>query len=74
MQRTWLGEYLEEYTQNQYLLSVLVYVHEVYMDRMRSSYYPGVCTKPGTYYHGWFMYMRYTQGLREEHLQSRSMY
>ena len=29
---------------------------------MRSTYYPGVCTKPGTYYQGWFMYMRYTQG------------
>ena len=27
---------------------------------MRSTYYPGVCTKPGTYYQGWFMYMRYT--------------
>ena len=26
---------------------------------MRSTYYPGVCTKPGTYYKGWFMYMRY---------------
>ena len=29
---------------------------------MRSTYYPGVCTKPGTYYQGLFMYMRYTQG------------
>ena len=28
---------------------------------MRSTYYPGVCTKPGTYCQGWFMYMRYTQ-------------
>ena len=32
---------------------------------MRSTYYPGVCTKPGTYYQGWFMYMRYTQGQNE---------
>ena len=31
---------------------------------MRSTYYPGVCTKPGTYYQGWFVYMRYTQGMR----------
>ena len=29
---------------------------------MRKTYYPGVCTKPGTYYQGWFMYMSYTQG------------
>ena len=35
---------------------------------MRSAYYPGVCTKPGTYYQGWFMYMRYTQGQNEEYL------
>ena len=44
-----------------YLLLGLVYVHEVriHRDRMRSTYYPGVCTKPGTYYQGWFMYMRY---------------
>ena len=42
---------------------------------MRSTYYPGECTKPGTYYlQGWFMYMRYTQGQNEEHLLSRSMY
>ena len=34
---------------------------------MRSTYYPGVCTKPGTYYQGWFMYMRYKQGQNEEH-------
>jgi hypothetical protein len=27
---------------------------------MRSNYYPGACTKPGAYYQGWFMYMRYT--------------
>ena len=39
---------------------------------MRSAYYPGVCTKPGTYYQGWFMYMRYTQGQNEECLLSRS--
>ena len=38
------------------------------------TYYPGVCTKPGTYYQGWFMYMRYTQGQNEEYLLSRSMY
>jgi hypothetical protein len=25
---------------------------------MRSNYYTGVCTKPGTYYQGWFMPMR----------------
>ena len=41
---------------------------------MRSTYYPGVCTQPGTYYQDWFMYMRYTQGQNEEHLLSRSMY
>ena len=35
---------------------------------MRSTYYPGVRTKPGTHYHGWFMYMRYTQGQNEEYL------
>ena len=59
-----------------YLLSGLVYEHEVriHRDRMRSTYYPGVCTKPGTYYQGWFMYMRYTQGQNEEYLLSRSMY
>ena len=27
----------------------------------------------GTYYQGWFMYMRYTQGQNEEYLLSRSM-
>ena len=26
---------------------------------MRGTYYPGVCTKPGTYSQGWFMYMKY---------------
>ena len=26
---------------------------------MRSTYYPGVCTKPGTYCQGWLMYMRH---------------
>ena len=41
---------------------------------MRSVYYPGVCTKPGTYYQGWFMYMRYTQRQDEEYLLSRSVY
>ena len=35
---------------------------------MRSTYYPGVCTKPGTYYQGWFMYMRYTQEWNEEYV------
>ena len=35
---------------------------------MRSTNCPGVCTKPGTYYQGWFMYMRYTQGQNEEYL------
>ena len=35
---------------------------------MRSTYYPGVRTKPGTYYQGWFVYMRYTQGQNEEYL------
>ena len=33
---------------------------------MRSTHYPGVCAKPGTYYQGWFMYMRYTQGQNED--------
>ena len=41
---------------------------------MRSTYYPGVRTKPGTYYQGWFMYMRYTQGQNEEYVLSRSAY
>ena len=41
---------------------------------MRSTCYPGVCTKPGTYYQGLFMHMRYTQGQNEEYLLSRSMY
>ena len=27
----------------------------------------------GTYYQGWFMYMRYTQGQNEEYLLPRSM-
>ena len=40
---------------------------------MRSTYYPGVWTKPGTYYQGWLMYMRYTQGQNEEYFLSRSM-
>ena len=31
-------------------------------------YYPGVCTKPGTYYQGWFMYARYTHGQNEEYV------
>ena len=34
---------------------------------MRSTYYPGVCTKPGTYYQDWFMYMTYTNGQNEEY-------
>ena len=46
----------------------------IHRDRMRSTYYPGVRTKPGTYYQGWFMYMRYTQGQNEEYLLSRSIY
>ena len=41
---------------------------------MRRTYYPGVCIKPGTYYQGWFMYTRYTQGQNEEYLLSRSNY
>ena len=40
---------------------------------MRSTYYSGVCTEPGTYYQGWFMYMRYAQGQNEEYLLSRSV-
>ena len=39
---------------------------------MRSTYYPGVCTKPGTYYQGWFVYMRYTQGQNEEYLLTQA--
>ena len=37
----------------------MVYVHEIHIrrDRMRSTYYPEVCTKPGTYYQGWFTYV-----------------
>ena len=41
---------------------------------MRGAFYPGVCTKRGTYYEGWFMYMRYTQGQNEGCVVSRSMY
>ena len=41
---------------------------------MRGTHYPGVCNKPGTYYQGWFMYMRYTQGQNEGYLLSRSVY
>ena len=41
---------------------------------MRSTYYPGVCTKLSTYYQGWFMYMRYTQGQNEEYLLSDQEY
>ena len=41
---------------------------------MRSTYYPGVCTKPGTYYQGWFMNMRYTQGQNEEYLYTIQKY
>ena len=41
---------------------------------MRIAGYPGVCTKPDTYYQGWFMYMKYTQGQNEEYLLSRSVY
>ena len=37
----------------------------IHRDGMRSTYYPGVRTKPGTYYQGWFMYRRYTQGQNE---------
>ena len=67
-------------THNQYLLSEVLTIRVglctrgIHGDRMRSTYYPGVCTKPGTYYQGWFMYMRYTQGQNEECLLSRSMY
>ena len=38
----------------------------MHRDRIRSTYYPGVCAKAGTYYQGWFMYMRYAQGQNEE--------
>ena len=64
-------------TQNQYLLSGVLAIwvglctRGIHRDRMRSTYYPGVCTKPGTYYQGWFMYMKYTQGQNEEYLLSR---
>ena len=44
------------------------------MDRMRSTCYSGVSTKPGTYYQGWSMYMRYTHGQNEEYLLFRSKY
>ena len=37
---------------------------------MRSTYYPGVRTELGTYYKGWFMCMRYTQGQNEEYLDN----
>ena len=41
---------------------------------MRSTYYPRVCTTPGSYYQGWLVYMRYTQGQDEEYLLSRRVY
>ena len=41
---------------------------------MRGTDYPGVCTKPGTNYQGWLVYMRYTQGQNEDYLLSRSTY
>ena len=47
------------------VLAIRVGLHR---GRMRRTYFPGVCTKPGTYYQGWFMYMRYTQGKNEEYL------
>ena len=45
-----------------------------YTQGQNENYYSGVCTKPGTYYQSWFMYMRYTQVKNEEYLLSRSMY
>ena len=67
-------------TQYQYLLSEVLTIRVglciwgIHRDGMRSTYYPGVCIKPGTYYQGWFMFTRYTQGQNEEYLLSRSMY
>ena len=55
-------------------VGIILCTKGTHRDRMRSTYYPGVCTKPGTYYQGWFMYMRYTQGQNEEYLLSRSMF
>ena len=48
----------------------------IHRDRMRSTCYPGVCTEPGFYCQGWFVYIRYTQGQNEEYLLSmaRSVY
>ena len=50
-----------------------MYIRYIHRDRMRSTYYPAVCTKPGTYYQGWFMYIRYTQGQNEESSLSMSV-
>ena len=67
-------------TQNQYLLSeVLIsglHVHEVYTGTEWGvlTIQEYVRTKPGTYYQGWFVYMRCTGGQNEEYLLSRSMY
>ena len=57
--RTCLGSTYFKGTQNQYLSSEVLAIRVglctsgEHRDRMRSTYYPGVCTKPGTYYQGW---------------------
>ena len=67
--------YIQEYELNQVLtIRVGLCTRGIHRDKMRSTYYPGVYTKPGTSYQGWFMYMRYTHGQNEEYLLSRSMY
>ena len=64
----------QEYVLNQVLtIRVGLCTWGIHRDRTRSTYHPGVCAKPGTYYQGWFVYMRYTQGQNEEYLPSRSM-
>ena len=71
----WVVPTIQECVLNQLLtIRVGLYTWGIHRDRMRSSYCPGVCTKPATYYQSWFMYMRYTQGQNEEYLLSRSMY
>ena len=64
-----MGPYYQRYVHT-IRVGLCTYVRTLGMhrDRMRSTYYPGGCTKPGTYYQGWFMYMRYTQGQNEKYV------
>ena len=48
--------------------NICTYVHDMYSETC------SVLIIKGTYYQGWFMYMRYTQRQNEECLLSRSVY